>query len=182
MDLRALFTYGADASSPYDGGPRRSIAMIQGLFETHINVSDLERSVAFYRDVLGLKLGHREDKRRVAFFLLGGPGQSMLGLWEKPRGEVAPQHFAFRATVDDVVHKSVAWLKERGLACHNFLKDGMERPMVFAWMPAISIYFRDPDGHSLELIAMLPDQPRPELGVVSWEEWQARRRSPAPLV
>jgi catechol 2,3-dioxygenase-like lactoylglutathione lyase family enzyme len=35
--------------------------MIQGLFETPINVTDLERSIAFYCDVLGLELGRRED-------------------------------------------------------------------------------------------------------------------------
>ena len=44
--------------------------------------------------------------------------------------------------------------------------------MVFGWMPALAIYFDDPDGHSLEFIAMLPDPPRPEVGVVSWDEWQ----------
>jgi hypothetical protein len=42
--------------------------------------------------------------------------------------------------------------------------------MVFGWMPALTIHFRDPDGHSLEFIAMLPDAPRPELGVVSWDD------------
>lgn len=146
--------------------------MIQGLFETHINVSNLERSIVFYRDALGLTLGRREEARRVAFFWVGGWGEAMLGLWEKPREQVVSQHFAFRVTVDDVLNKSVAWLKKRGLACHNFLDDGTERSMVFGWMPAISIYFRDPDGHSLEMIAMLPDKPRPELGVLSWEDWQ----------
>ncbi|HEY3245380.1 MAG TPA: VOC family protein [Phycisphaerae bacterium] len=146
--------------------------MIQGLFETHINVSNLERSIAFYGDVLGLELGRREEERRVAFLWIGRWGEAMLGLWQKPREQVVPQHFAFRATIDDVLNKSAVWLKARGLPCRNFLEDGPERPMVFAWMPALSIYFRDPDGHSLELIAMLPDEPRPELGVVSWDEWQ----------
>lgn len=148
--------------------------MIRGLFETHVNVSDLERSIEFYCGVLGLELGRREHDRRVAFILLGGPGRSMLGLWEKPREEVVRQHFAFRASVDDILNRSVAWLRERGLACRNFLNDGTERPMVFAWMPAISIYFRDPDGHSLELISMLPGAPRLDLGVLSYEEWQTR--------
>ncbi|MGD9723192.1 MAG: VOC family protein [Pirellulales bacterium] len=146
--------------------------MITGLFETHINVSDLDRSIAFYRDTLGLELAHREAQRRVAFFWLGRRGEAMLGLWEKPPSEVVPQHFAFRATVDDIRRRSVAWLKERQVACRNFLDDGTERPMVFGWMPAISIYFDDPDGHLLELIAMLDDAPRPELGVVSWEDWR----------
>jgi catechol 2,3-dioxygenase-like lactoylglutathione lyase family enzyme len=157
--------------------------MIQGLFETHINVSDLERSIAFYCGVLGLELGRREEERRVAFLLIGGRSgaqAAMLGLWEKPREQVVRQHIAFRASVDDVVEHSVAWLKERCLSCSNFLDDGTERPMVFAWMPAISIYFRDPDGHSLEFIALLQGTPRPELGVVSWEEW--KQRSPGPEV
>jgi len=148
--------------------------MINGLFETHINVSDLERSIEFYCGVLGLELGRREHERRVAFLMAGGPGQSMLGLWQKPASEIAPRHLAFRASVDDVLNRSVAWLRARGLTCHNFLNDGTERPMVFAWMPAISIYFRDPDGHSLELIAMLPDEPRPDLGVLAWQEWLRR--------
>jgi catechol 2,3-dioxygenase-like lactoylglutathione lyase family enzyme len=146
--------------------------MIQGLFEAHINVSDLERSIVFYRDTLGLTLGRREEERRVAFLWLGGWGEAMLGLWEKPRDEVVRQHIAFRATIDDVLNNSVAWLKHRGLDCRNFLDDGTERPMVFGWMPAIAIYFRDPDGHSLELIAQLPGKPRPQLGVLSWEDWQ----------
>lgn len=146
--------------------------MIDGLFETHINVSDLERSIGFYRDVLGLELGTRDDERRVAFLWMGGRGESMLGLWEKPPEQVVPQHFAFRATVDDVLNRSVAWLDARGLECRNFLDDGSKRPMVFGWMPAIAIYFEDPDGHLLELIAMLPGDPRPEVGVVSWDEWQ----------
>lgn len=147
--------------------------MINGLFETHLNVRDLERSVAFYRDVLGLELGHREDARRVALFWVGRRGEAMLGLWEKPEEFVIPQHFAFRSELADVLERSVAWLDERGLPCHNFLNDGTQRPMVFGWMPALSIYFWDPDGHSLEFIAMLDDPPRPELGVVSWNDWQA---------
>ena len=147
--------------------------MITGLFETHINVRDLDRAMAFYRDVLGLELGTIDLARRVAFLWMGGRGESMLGLWEKPADEVVPQHFAFRATEDDIRERSVAWLKERNLAPYNFLRDGSGQPMVFAWMPAVAIYFNDPDGHQLELIAMLAGEPKPELGVVSWEEWRS---------
>jgi lactoylglutathione lyase len=146
--------------------------MITGLFETHINVRDLGRSIAFYRDVLGLEIGTIEEARRVAFLWMGGRGESMLGLWEKPAEEAVPQHFAFRASVDDILRRAVAWLTERNLEPYNFLRDGRARPMVFAWMPALAIYFNDPDGHQLELIAMLPGEPKPELGVVSWEAWE----------
>ncbi len=145
--------------------------MITGLFETHIHVADLDRSMRFYGEVLGLQLGRLEEERRVAFYWIGGWGEAMLGVWEKPLDQVSPQHFAFRSTVEDVLHSSVAYLAARGLPCRNFLNDGTQRPMVFGWVPAIAIYFRDPDGHSLEFIATLPGEPRPEAGVVSWEEW-----------
>jgi catechol 2,3-dioxygenase-like lactoylglutathione lyase family enzyme len=148
--------------------------MIAGLFETHIDVADLERAMRFYGETLGLELGLREEARRVAFYWVGGRGEAMLGLWEKPADQISPQHYAFRATVEDLLTRAVPYLKERDLQPRNFLNDGTDRPMVFGWMPALAIYFRDPDGHSLEFIAMLPDEPRPELAVVSWEEWQRR--------
>jgi catechol 2,3-dioxygenase-like lactoylglutathione lyase family enzyme len=146
--------------------------MIQGLFETHINVANLERSMQFYGDVLGLPFATIDEKRRIAFYWMGGRGEAMLGLWETTQQPIPVQHFAFRSSVEDVLHQSVAFLRTRNLPARNFLNDGSERPMVFGWMPALAIYFDDPDGHLLEFIAMLPDPPRPELGVVSWDVWQ----------
>ncbi|HEY7029953.1 MAG TPA: VOC family protein [Thermomicrobiales bacterium] len=146
--------------------------MIRGLFETHIDVADLDRSRHFYGATLGLEFGFLDAARRVAFYWIGRRGEAMLGLWEKPADRIRPQHFAFRSTVEDVLARAVPYLQERDLPPHNFLNDGTVRPMVFGWMPALAIYFDDPDGHFLEFIAMLPDEPRPEVGVVSWEEWQ----------
>mgnify|MGYP002398409516 CR=1 FL=1 len=151
--------------------------MIQGLFETHIKVANLERSMQFYGEVLGLQLGIVEEKRRVAFYWLGARGEAMLGVWEQTDQPVQPQHFAFRCKIEDVLNHSVTYLQARNLPSHNFLEDGTECPMVFGWMPALAIYFRDPDGHSLEFIAMLPDPPRPEAGVVSWDEWQTLKNA-----
>lgn len=145
--------------------------MISGLFETHLKVADLERSMHFYGEVLGLELGNVDWARRIAFYWLGGRGQAVLGLWEAPPEKVAPQHFAFRSTLEQM-HQASAFLRDRGLPARNFLSDGRDAPTVHAWMPALSLYFRDPDGHSLEFIAMLDGEPRPELGVISWEAWQ----------
>ncbi len=44
---------------------------------------------------------------------------------------------------------------------------------MLSWMPAASVYFDDPDGHSLEFITMLPDRPRPELGMIPLSEWRS---------
>ncbi|WP_267907830.1 hypothetical protein [Viridibacillus soli] len=40
-------------------------------------------------------------------------------------------------------------------------------------MPAVSIYFDDPDGHSIEFISILDDPPKPELDIMTWQEWEA---------
>lgn len=145
--------------------------MIEGLYETHLFVENIERSIAFYETVLGLKQCYFEEDRRAAFFWIGKPKEAMLGLWEKPKAEIDKRHFAFRCDKEYILNKSVDFLKEHNLKPYNFLQDGTERPMVFAWMPAISIYFDDPDGHCLEFIAILEGNSRPELGVVSYEEW-----------
>jgi lactoylglutathione lyase len=145
--------------------------MIRGLYETHLPVASLERSVDFYTQTLELELAHHEPGRRITFCWVGNPREYMLGLWEKPEAEIDSRHFAFRCDADFIRNDAVNWLKRRGLQPYNFLKDGTERPMVFAWMPAIAIYFNDPDGHILEFISILPGNARPELGVISYEEW-----------
>lgn len=145
--------------------------MVKGLFETHLYVENLEKSVEFYKNMPGLTQCHFEEERRVAFFWIGKPREAMLGIWEKPKEQVQARHFAFRCDVEDVLYKSVDFLKERNLMPYNFLKDGTESPMVFAWMPAVAIYFNDPDGHILEFIAILNGKARPEAGVISYEEW-----------
>lgn len=45
--------------------------MIKGLFETHLFVEDLERSIVFYKDILGLEQCHFEAERRAAFLWIG---------------------------------------------------------------------------------------------------------------
>lgn len=145
--------------------------MIKGLYETHIFVENLERSIDFYKNTLGLTECGYNDDRRIAFFWIGEPKGAMLGLWEKPKEQIDIRHFAFRCDVNDVLNKAVDFLKARGLQPYNFLKDGKEKPMVFAWMPALAIYFKDPDGHDLEFIAILEGESRPELGIVSYEDW-----------
>ena len=146
--------------------------MIKGLYETHLFVENLERSIDFYKNILGSEQCYYEKERRAAFFWIGKPKEAMWGLWEKPKKEIDKRHFAFRCEVEDILTKSVNFLKERNVSPYNFLKDGTEAPMVFAWMPAIAIYFNDPDGHYLEFIAILEGKSRLELGIISYEKWR----------
>ena len=69
---------------------------VNGLFETHLTVSDLDRSIAFYRDLVGLQLAVHEREVGAAFFWIGAPGQSMLGLWAAGSAPIALSlHVAF---------------------------------------------------------------------------------------
>ncbi|WP_407527819.1 VOC family protein [Lacibacter sp. MH-610] len=145
--------------------------MITGLFETHVDVKNLEQSVEFYKQLPGLTPCHYDEQRRIAFFWVGAPQKFMLGLWEKPAKEVVPRHFAFQCESEWILKESVAFLHSKQIQSYNFLKDGTERPMVFAWMPAVAIYFDDPDGNILEFISIIDGEAKPHLGVLAYEEW-----------
>jgi lactoylglutathione lyase len=147
------------------------ITPVERLFEAHLRVAHLDTSIAFYRDRLGFEVAHIVPARQVAFFWIGSPGTTMLGLWAA--GSVAPKgaaHVAFGAALDDVIAAPRA-LQSAGIAPLDFDGSPTNEPVVLAWMPAASIFFRDPDGHLLEYIAMLADAPRPDGGILTWREW-----------
>jgi len=152
---------------------------IRDLFETHLTVRDLQRAMAFYGDKLGLKLARVFPDRKLAFYWLGRAGESMLGLWEVG---TAPQrmslHIAFTVDLPDLL-EAPERLRAAGIAPLGFFGDPTDEAVVIAWMPAASLYFRDPDGNLLEYLAMLPDAPQPELGIIGWAEWSKRPRSGA---
>jgi lactoylglutathione lyase len=153
------------------------------LFEAHLWVSDLETSIAFYRDRVGLEPAHVTPGRGAAFFWIGERGNTMLGLWATRFGRrKTPAHVAFAAPLDDVIAAPFA-LHATGITPLDFDGRPTDEPVVLAWMPAAAIYFHDPDGHLLEYIAMLAEEPRPSDGVVTWREWSVarvlrRRREP----
>ena len=45
--------------------------MIKGIYETHVQVSNLENAIQFYTEVLGLKLAHKDETRPIAFLWAG---------------------------------------------------------------------------------------------------------------
>ena len=77
---------------------------VESLFEVHLTVADLNRAIAFYRDIVGLQLAHVIAARQAAFLWVGGAGKAMLGLWTAGSGpERVTLHTAFRANLADVV-------------------------------------------------------------------------------
>tara|TARA_R110001632_G_scaffold43376_1_gene109925 strand:+ start:79915 stop:80373 length:459 start_codon:yes stop_codon:yes gene_type:complete len=146
---------------------------MKGLYETHLFVENLERSIDFYTNKMELKQCRFNNERRTAFFWIGEDKKFMLGLWEKPKDQIDIRHFAFECDPDWVLNESVDFLKSRNIKYWNFLNNKTDGPMVFVWMPAISIYFNDPDGHELEFIGVLDGESKSdeEKRVVTYEEW-----------
>ena len=97
-----------------------SIVAAQDLFEAHLAVTDLDRAVVFYRDVVGLPLAYVTASRQAALFWIGTAGNAMLGLWAAGSG---PQrmtlHVAFRAKLADVIAAPAA-LRSAGLTPLDF--------------------------------------------------------------
>ncbi len=102
--------------------------MIAGLYEAHLPVKELERSIVFY-EKLGLACAFRNE--RVAFFWIEH-GKSWLGLWKADQPLVLDNH-----------------------------------PHAHA-----AIYFEDPDGNSLELIAPLRFDMETVNGTMPYQDWQ----------
>lgn len=115
---------------------------IRGVYEVAIRVKDLARAEPFYREVLGLEVGIRDDKRNWLFLRAGGDAGMVV--LQEDKTDWPLQHFAF--TIDEAdIEPAAAMLRERGVE--------VEGPVFHEWMPATSLYFEDPDGNALELCA-----------------------------
>jgi catechol 2,3-dioxygenase-like lactoylglutathione lyase family enzyme len=123
-----------------------------GVLETSLYVDAFERACPFYEQVLGLNSIYRDA--RLCAYDVGGRGVLLLFLRghslepsHLPGGTVPPHnghgplHMAFSIAADALA----AWegrLAEAGVAIESRVK----------WpRGGESIYFRDPDGHVLEL-------------------------------
>ncbi len=115
---------------------------IRGLYEVAIRVKELAKSEVFYREILGLEVGVRDENRRWLFLRAGG--QAGMVVLQEDKGTWPKQHFAFTVEETDIEAAAMA-LRQRGVH--------VEGPVYHEWMPAQSVYFSDPDGHELELCA-----------------------------
>lgn len=124
-----------------------------------LNVTDLDRSVDFYREALGLEVVGRSDAdgRRYAF--LGHDGAPMITLWQQSGAPFAVDraglhHLAFQ--VGDVAALAEVELRLRGLGAA--IRDDSGVPGETA--AAGQLFCYDPDGIRLEVYALQrPPQP-----------------------
>jgi lactoylglutathione lyase len=146
---------------------------VRGLFETHLTVSDLGRSIEFYSDLVGLPVALEVSERNAAFLWIGGPGRAMLGLWSLGSAPIGLSlHVAFGVSLHDLLGAPER-LQSQGVTPLSFFGEPATEPSVIGWMPAATLYFRDPDNHLLEYVAMLDEEPQPNRGIVPWSQWSA---------
>lgn len=149
--------------------------MIASLHHTGLTVSNLDRSLAFYRDVLGLELVMQQEKKggylagitgypdvHVRMAHLATPDGRRLELFEyvEPRGRERPVEprdvgITHVCLVVDDVHEAYARVRAAGA-------EPFSEPVLVdtgANTGAWGLYVRDPDGIVLELF-----QPAPAAG------------------
>jgi catechol 2,3-dioxygenase len=106
---------------------------ILGIEEIAFEVKDLEASIAFYRDILGLPLESRGPQQ--AWFRIGS---QQLALFTRDRVG-SGQHFALLIPPEKI--ESV----RDALVAHGFPEETMQQA------DGMSVYVRDPDGNKIEL-------------------------------
>lgn len=147
--------------------------MIEGLYEAHLPVRDLGRSIQFY-ERLGLELDHRVEDLLIFFWI--EKDKSWIGLWETERVELdyhpSIRHIAFHVSLENL-KKSVQWLKARSMEKQEAFSFEPTEPFVMAvgLHAHAKIHFNDPDGNSLELICKLAN-PEKRSGRMYFREWE----------
>src|SRR5436305_5416857 len=123
----------------------------------HLKVADLERSLRFYRDVLGFEVMQRHGNQ-VAFVSAGGYHHHIgLNTWESSGGSPPPPgttglyHFAIayssRAALADALRRLLA----AGIPLEGASDHGVSE----------ALYLRDPDGNGVELYRDRPQEQWP---------------------
>jgi catechol 2,3-dioxygenase len=124
----------------------------------HLKVSDLDRAVAFYRDVLGFEVMHRYADQ--AAFLSAGGYHHHIGLntWESkggsppPRGTTGLYHVAIRYPDRKTLAQAVKGVIDAGVSLTGASDHGVSE----------AVYLHDPDENGIELYRDRPRDQWPE--------------------
>ena len=127
---------------------------------THLTVTDLDRSTAFWERAIGLRLRHRED----GVASMGAGGEDLIVLHEEPGARPAGRHAG-------LYHVALLFPNRTELARAALRLAATRTPITGASDHDISeaIYLPDPDGNGIELAADRPKEAWPDLSNPNWD-------------
>ena len=152
--------------------------MIEGIFEAHLPVKNLDVSLEFYKN-LGLELVWRDEE--TAFFWIE-KGKSWLGLWEGNEYQTpyhpSLRHIAFRVSYENL-KESLKWLDSIQVKVVPFGSRKSIEPFIRPYQENASVYFEDPDGNSLEMMCSVevPNALKHINDKLSFEDWEQLAKS-----
>jgi catechol 2,3-dioxygenase len=127
-----------------------------GIGHVHLKVADIDRALAFYRDVLGFQLVQRLADNSAAFLAAGDYHHHLaLNTWMSRGAPPAPARSA------GLYHLAVRYPSRADLAVavKRVIDAGVRVQGVADHGVSESIYLADPDGNGVELTR---DRPREE--------------------
>jgi catechol 2,3-dioxygenase len=114
----------------------------------HLTVTDLDRSVAFYQDAIGLRLHRREDPVAA----MGAGGEDLVVLVEEQTARRAGRHAGlYHVALLSPTREALARALQRLAVTRTPIEGASDHGISEA------IYLPDPDGNGIELAA---DRPR----------------------
>src|SRR3954452_3213609 len=125
----------------------------------HLTVTDLDRSLGFYADGLGLQVARRDAGEAA----LSAGGEDLLVLHAEPGAARAGRHAG-------LYHVALLHASREELA-RTTLRLGANRTMIDGACDhgiSAALYLSDPDGTGVELAADRPRQEWPDLSDTSW--------------
>lgn len=133
-----------------------STSRIKGLGEVSIQVKDLEDMSRFYEEVVGLEVLRREE--RFVFFKVaegyGGHTQN-LALFDVNGGSSSEGKSAVLSAEQSTLHHIAFNVALEDYEPEKRRLEGLGlrvNATVHEWLHVRSLYFRDPEGNSLELV------------------------------
>ena len=119
------------------------VSDIAGIGQIHISVSDIDRAIGFYRDVLGLKFLFRVEGQPMAFFDCGGV-RLYLGVPSDPKYK-ANSFLYYRVGDIDAACKRLTSAGVKFLSAPNLVHKTAQGEL---WMAG----FQDPDGNYAQIM------------------------------
>jgi catechol 2,3-dioxygenase len=146
------------AADPAASPPRLPATLRLGA--VHLTVSDLYRSVAFYQNVIGLRLHRREDSVAA----MGAGGKDLVVLHEEAGARRAGRHAG-------LYHYALLSPSREELAHAALRLAATQIPIQGASDHGTheAIYLPDPDGNGIELAADRPREAWPDLSNPGWD-------------